>query len=158
MQPQQTPASPFSTRPLPALLAELGTSAQGLTTAAAAERRAVHDPLVLLLLGASALSALLGDVASFAVIAVIVAGSVTLDFVQEHRAGQAAIRISETHCRRPVERPGTNCRQCALCKILRSSGCRRSLSKPWATISASLCRSSSPPTQLAAGCVGLPML
>lgn len=52
-----------------------------------------RNPLVLLLLGASAISALTGDVASFAIITVIVTISVTLDFVQEHRAGRAAERL-----------------------------------------------------------------
>jgi Mg2+-importing ATPase len=54
-----------------------------------------RHPLVLLLLGASVVSAALGDVASATVIALIIAGSVTLDFVQEHRAGQAAERLRD---------------------------------------------------------------
>jgi len=48
------------------------------------------NPLVLLLLTAAAISAFVGDVASFTIIAVVVTLSVTLDFVQEYRAGQAA--------------------------------------------------------------------
>jgi Mg2+-importing ATPase len=52
-----------------------------------------RNPLVLLLLAASAISAVTGDVASFAIIAVMVVMSVTLDFVQEHRAGRAAERL-----------------------------------------------------------------
>ena len=88
---------------------------EGLTSAAAAERLArvgpnqlapprrralglqfltrFRNPLVLLLLAASVISALTGDVASFAIIVTIVLISVTLDFVQEHRAGQAADRL-----------------------------------------------------------------
>ncbi|WP_343550245.1 magnesium-translocating P-type ATPase [Ralstonia sp.] len=111
-------ASPFWSRPLRDLQAELGTGAQGLTTAAAdrlsatvgenrlrARRRRTlaleylahfRNPLVLLLLGASGMSALLGDATSFVVIALIVAGSVTLDFVQEHRAGNAAERLRDS--------------------------------------------------------------
>jgi Mg2+-importing ATPase len=49
-----------------------------------------RNPLVLLLLAASGISALTGEVASFTIITAIVVVSVTLDFVQEHRAGQAA--------------------------------------------------------------------
>jgi Mg2+-importing ATPase len=52
-----------------------------------------RNPLVLLLLAASAVSALTGEVDSFVIITVIVVMSVTLDFVQEHRAGQAAERL-----------------------------------------------------------------
>jgi P-type Mg2+ transporter len=52
-----------------------------------------RNPLVLLLLAASAISALTGEVTSFGIIAVIVLMSVTLDFVQEHRAGRAAERL-----------------------------------------------------------------
>ncbi|MGE5238803.1 MAG: magnesium-translocating P-type ATPase, partial [Chloroflexota bacterium] len=49
-----------------------------------------RNPLVLLLLFASFVSALTGDVRSFVIITVIILISVTVDFVQEHRAGQAA--------------------------------------------------------------------
>ncbi|HVM97794.1 MAG TPA: HAD-IC family P-type ATPase [Candidatus Acidoferrales bacterium] len=52
-----------------------------------------RNPLVLLLLAASAISALTGEVVSFIVITIIVVMSVTLDFIQEHRAGQAAERL-----------------------------------------------------------------
>lgn len=48
------------------------------------------NPLLLLLLGASIVSALTGDLASSTVIIAMVALSVVLDFVQERRAGQAA--------------------------------------------------------------------
>jgi Mg2+-importing ATPase len=48
------------------------------------------NPLVILLLVASAISAFTGETANFLIITVIVLLSVTLDFVQEHRAGQAA--------------------------------------------------------------------
>ncbi|HYP33668.1 MAG TPA: cation-transporting P-type ATPase, partial [Burkholderiaceae bacterium] len=53
----------------------------------------LRSPLVLLLLAACIASALVGDATSAAVIAVIVLGSVTLDFVQERRAGDAARRL-----------------------------------------------------------------
>jgi Mg2+-importing ATPase len=52
-----------------------------------------RNPLVLLLLVASGMAALTGDVASFVIIVTMVLVSVTLDFVQEHRAGQAAERL-----------------------------------------------------------------
>jgi P-type Mg2+ transporter len=98
-----------------ALLRTLSASPEGLTAAAAAERRRkagpnilnprreralvlqflgrFKNPLVLLLLAASAVSAATGDVASFIIITVVVVLSVALDFVQEHRAGQAAERL-----------------------------------------------------------------
>jgi Mg2+-importing ATPase len=68
---------------------------------APAQRRALaleflarfRNPLVLLLLVASGMAALTGDVASFVIIVTMVLVSVTLDFVQEHRAGQAAERL-----------------------------------------------------------------
>jgi Mg2+-importing ATPase len=54
------------------------------------------NPLVVLLLLASAISALTGDVASFSIISAMVAMSVTLDFVQEYRAGRAAEALRAT--------------------------------------------------------------
>ena len=55
-----------------------------------------RNPLVIILLAASALSALTGDVASFIIISLIVLMSVTLDFIQEFRAGQAAERLRQS--------------------------------------------------------------
>ena len=55
-----------------------------------------RNPLVIILLVASALSAFTGDAASFFIISAIVIISVTLDFVQEYRAGQAAERLSQS--------------------------------------------------------------
>src|SRR5262249_17391762 len=54
-----------------------------------------RNPLVLLLLGAAAVAGATGDVRSFVVISLMVVLSVALDFVQEHRAGQAAERLRE---------------------------------------------------------------
>jgi P-type Mg2+ transporter len=54
------------------------------------------NPLVIILLIASALSAFTGDAASFFIIGTIVLISVTLDFVQEYRAGQAADRLRQS--------------------------------------------------------------
>ncbi|WP_372524375.1 magnesium-translocating P-type ATPase [Piscinibacter sp.] len=98
--------------PLPALLAQLQARAEGLDAAQAGLRlrqfgpnairrqrewplvlrflARLANPLILVLLLASLISALMGDKASFGFVAVIVVLSVTLDFVQEHRAGQAA--------------------------------------------------------------------
>ncbi|MGZ5914566.1 MAG: HAD-IC family P-type ATPase [Hyphomicrobium sp.] len=104
------PASLAST-PLDPLLGDLETSRVGLTEADALARlkrcgpndalaREGHplavqfllrflNPLVLILLFASALSALAGDTASFVIVVVIVTLSVILDFVQEVRAQNA---------------------------------------------------------------------
>jgi Mg2+-importing ATPase len=46
-----------------------------------------RNPLVLILLAASTIAAVLGDAQSVIVIVIIVVLSVTLDFVQEYRAG-----------------------------------------------------------------------
>ncbi|HSB25789.1 MAG TPA: magnesium-translocating P-type ATPase [Burkholderiaceae bacterium] len=116
--PVDTGAQPFWTVALRDLQAQLGADDRGLTTAVAQARRATYgdnllhaqrrraaaleylshfrNPLVLLLLGASGVSAVLGDVTSFVVIALIVVVSVTLDFVQEHRAGNAAERLRQS--------------------------------------------------------------
>jgi Mg2+-importing ATPase len=53
------------------------------------------NPLVLLLLGAAAVSGATGDIRSLVVILVMVLLSVVLDFVQEHRAGRAAERLRQ---------------------------------------------------------------
>ncbi len=53
------------------------------------------NPLVLVLLAAAGVSALGADPAAAAVIVLIVLASVSLDFLQEHRAGQAAQRLAD---------------------------------------------------------------
>jgi len=55
-----------------------------------------RNPLVIILLVASALSALTGDAASFFIITAMVLVSVILDFVQEYRAGQAAESLRQS--------------------------------------------------------------
>jgi len=50
----------------------------------------LRNPLVLILLVASAISAITGDVANVVIIILMVFLSVTVDFVQEHRASRAA--------------------------------------------------------------------
>ena len=102
----------FWQEPVPELLKQLNATSAGLTGSEAADRlkqtgpnmlrpprkRALalqflarfKNPLVLILLIASAVSAFTGDVTSFLIISAIVVMSVTLDFIQEHRAGKAA--------------------------------------------------------------------
>ncbi len=108
----------FWQQDITALFAYLESSSKGLTNAEAATRlikygpNLLHpskkrvillqflakflNPLVLVLLTASAVLALTGDITSFIIISVIVLISVTLDFVQEHRAGQAAERLRKS--------------------------------------------------------------
>jgi Mg2+-importing ATPase len=54
------------------------------------------NPLVILLLVASAVSALTGEMTNFVIITLMVLFSVTLDFVQEHRAGKAADSLRQS--------------------------------------------------------------
>jgi len=54
------------------------------------------NPLVIVLLAASAVSALTGEITGFVIIWAIVLMSVTLDFVQEYRAGRAADQLKKT--------------------------------------------------------------
>ena len=58
--------------------------------------RRFRNPLVLILIAASVVSAFTGEVASFVIIIVMVLLSVTLDFVQEYRAGRAAQRLRQS--------------------------------------------------------------
>ncbi len=109
---------PFWQLPVAALLENLNSSPSGLSSTEAALRLAhfgpnlIHaerkralliqflakfrNPLVIILLTASALSAFTGDAASFFIIGTIVLISVTLDFVQEYQAGQAAERLRQS--------------------------------------------------------------
>ena len=109
---------PFWQLSVAALMERLNSSLGGLSNAEAAARlihfgpNLIHaerkralllqflakfrNPLVIILLTASALSAFTGDAISFFIISAIVLASVTLDFVQEHRAGQAAERLRQS--------------------------------------------------------------
>jgi Mg2+-importing ATPase len=102
-------------QPLAECLTALETQAEGLDDREAATRLArvgpnllrpraerallleflahFRNPLVLVLLAASAIAGFLGDVRSFVIIGAIVLMSVTLDFMQEYRAGRAAERL-----------------------------------------------------------------
>ena len=100
------------------MLDELGTSGAGLTHSEVRGRlsrygpnelrdrptrsllveflRRFRNPLVLILIAASVISALTGEMASFVIIIVMVLMSVILDFVQEYRAGRAAHRLRQS--------------------------------------------------------------
>jgi Mg2+-importing ATPase len=108
----------FWQQSVPLLLSRLNVTINGLTSSEAADRlkqvgpnmlrpprkRALvlqflsrfKSPLVIILLVASAVSAFTGDVTSFLIISVIVVMSVTLDFIQEHRAGRAAEKLRQS--------------------------------------------------------------
>ncbi len=113
--PQSTPGELSSDdvwkAPLAILLSRLTTTAAGLRDTEAQSRLAIYgpndaaavkhtplwlqfvtrfrNPLVIILLVASALSAATGDVASFIIVVAIVMASMVLDFVQEVRAHDA---------------------------------------------------------------------
>jgi Mg2+-importing ATPase len=102
----------FWSRSLDTLYGELGSGPSGLTAEEAASRlsrfgantvrdvptrhllrkvvRKCADPLVAILIVAAAISAMTGDTASFGIIVAVVAMSITLDVVQEHRAELSA--------------------------------------------------------------------
>src|SRR4249920_2977074 len=108
----------FWQRNLASLQAELRTESRGLDQVEASRRLTVHgpnllrprreravtlqllsrfgNPLIILLLTAATISAFTADVASFVIIALVVVLSVTLDFVQEFRAGRAAERLKQS--------------------------------------------------------------
>jgi len=111
------PAMDINASELNDLLRRLETSEIGLTSTEASARFARHgpnqivkrrrltivrgllhrfaNPLVLILLGAAGVSAFANDIASFAIIAVVVVLSVSLDFLQEYRAERAAEALQE---------------------------------------------------------------
>jgi Mg2+-importing ATPase len=106
--PSTAPANPFWQQPADTLLAALQSRREGLTVSVAADRLAkvgpnafhepvrqrllakiakrVLNPLIAILLVAAAISSISGDIASFAIIVTVIAGSITLDIVQEHHA------------------------------------------------------------------------
>ncbi len=112
------PEPMFWNMPSAALLAQLESGPEGLarreakrraerfgpnTLQAKGERALVlqylshfKNPLVMILLAASALSALTGEITGFLIIWAIVLMSVTLDFIQEYRAGRAAERLKQS--------------------------------------------------------------
>ncbi|QJD31027.1 magnesium-translocating P-type ATPase [Methylococcus geothermalis] len=122
MRPKNLPhagaTTDFLSQPLSQLLSNGGVSQAGLTQAEAWRRLKAHgpnvlshharrtalvaflsrfqNPLVLLLVAAGAVSAFVHEQASFVIICVMVLASVTLDFIQEHRADRAAERLRES--------------------------------------------------------------
>ncbi len=109
--PSADPAAtqaPFWNEPIAELMARLGTTAAGLSGEESASRLATYgpntpvvakrrsavtqlvarlaNPLIILLLLVSGLSAVAGDVTSFIIVAVIVLLSVALDFIQQRQA------------------------------------------------------------------------
>ena len=104
--------------PIATLFQQIGSSPAGLSPAEARSRLArfgpnkVHgarkggvllqylskfrSPLVIILLVASIILALTGDLTGFFIISTIILVSVTLDFIQEHRAGEAAERLRQS--------------------------------------------------------------
>jgi P-type Mg2+ transporter len=111
------PPAQFFNRPIDKLIAELGTTPAGLSTPEAGCRlqifglnqtivvkqpkawsqllRRFANPLVIVLLIASALSAATGDVGSFFIVVTIVFVSMLMDFVQERRAQNAINALRE---------------------------------------------------------------
>src|SRR5882672_7722288 len=111
-------ASGFWTEPLADLCRRLDTTENGLSSREAASRLARYgpnvlragrrqtflllavsrfrNPLILLLIGASVISALTGDRISSVIVIVMAILSVVLDAVQEHRAGEAAERLKQS--------------------------------------------------------------
>lgn len=55
-----------------------------------------RNPLILLLLFASGVSAFMGEISNFVIISVLVFFSVLLDFFQEHKAGKAADQLRQS--------------------------------------------------------------
>jgi Mg2+-importing ATPase len=109
---------PWWLAPLPAEVADPASETTGLSGAEAKARLArfgpnlfrerqekslliqylgrFKNPLVIILLVASAVSAFTGEVANFIIISCIVLLSVTLDFVQEYRANAAAEKLRQS--------------------------------------------------------------
>jgi Mg2+-importing ATPase len=110
--------------PVDVLLADLQAAPDGLPASEAARRLAaagpnllrIHreatlvplllsrfrNPLVILLVAAGLIAALTGDVTSFVIIVLAVVLSVTLDTIQEYRAGQAAERLRQSVAMRTI--------------------------------------------------------
>jgi Mg2+-importing ATPase len=115
--PPATNKTAFWNQPLAVAFTDFGTNAEGLISAEAERRLQQYgpndatgphrahavvrfmakfrNPLVIILLVASALSAVTGDVASFVIVVTIVLLSVLLDFVQETRAQSAVDALQQ---------------------------------------------------------------
>src|SRR5512143_2045009 len=126
--------------PLAALQAQLGSSPDGLGEVEAearsrtfgpnllrphAERAWVlqflahfRNPLVLVLLAASAIAGMLGDMKSFVVITGIVLMSVALDFFQEYRASRAVEKLRHTVALRASVIRGGRAREISVAELV----------------------------------------
>ena len=115
---QTEEATPWWLAPLPALCESMAAGLGGLSRKEAQKRRRkfgsnifvdrpksplvieflkrFRNPLVLVLLFASGVSAITGDVQSFVIIMLMVMLSVTIDFVQEYRADRTAERLRQS--------------------------------------------------------------
>ena len=126
--------------PLAALQAELEAGPEGLSESEAEARRAAfgpnllrpraerawmlqffahfRNPLILVLLAASAIAGMLGDMKSFVVITVIVLMSVTLDFFQEYRASRAVEKLRHTVALRAAAIRGGQVREIPVAELV----------------------------------------
>jgi len=118
MSPERSSLQAWWLQPLAAQLRELGCDGEGLSADQARERlqrfgrntfadqrrrpawvqflTRFRNPLVLILLAASAVSGVTGQLTSTLIIAAIILFSVVLDFLQEYRAGRAVRLLSES--------------------------------------------------------------
>ncbi|MFN8579636.1 MAG: HAD-IC family P-type ATPase [Gemmatimonadaceae bacterium] len=112
---RQAPAGAYWSRPLDALLADVGSASTGLSSAEAARRLAsvgpnslqlepslsgvrllfaqVKNPLVLILIFAATISAFVGEYTDAGIVLVVVVSSALLGFVQEFRANHAVAKL-----------------------------------------------------------------
>jgi Mg2+-importing ATPase len=140
MPPPDTLSPSFWQSPLAALQAELGSSPEGLSEAEAEARHRIFgpnllrpraerawilqfvahfkNPLVLVLLAASAIAGMLGDMKSFVVITGIVLMSVTLDFFQEYRASRAVEKLRHTVALRAAVIRGGQAREIPVAELV----------------------------------------
>jgi Mg2+-importing ATPase len=117
-RPMEDPGALFWNLPIESLLSSLQTVQAGLSQPEARARiqrfgpntlrdhrerpllirylSHFRNPLIMVLLAASAVSALTGEITGFVIIWVIVLMSVTLDFFQEYRAGRAAEQLKKS--------------------------------------------------------------
>lgn len=132
IQAGQPESDDFWNGPTDRLLARLATTEKGLTTSEARSRLAKYgpndavsdkrpalwlqfmsrfrNPLVIILIVASGLSAVTGDIASFVIILSIVMLSMAMDFVQEVRAQNAVVALRQSVAvRATVHRDGSGC-------------------------------------------------
>jgi Mg2+-importing ATPase len=140
MPPADSLSPSFWQPPLVALQADLRSSPEGLSEVEADARRRTFgpnvlrpraertwilqfvahfkNPLILVLLAASAIAGMLGDMKSFVVITGIVLMSVTLDFFQEYRASRAVDKLRHTVALRTTVIRGGSAREIAVTELV----------------------------------------